>query len=154
MPGTALFENNKVILLAPNCDGTDVGEAWRAFKWCEAISNKISVVVLSFQRSGRRSVEEQLPNAEVVAWSEPHYYGARCRAMAIVSIGAAAGYLAMMIGKFLGATELFIDSIANSGRLSLLGELATYHADFMLTQWSDMCRIEGVSYSGSVVGEL
>ena len=33
MPGTALFENNKAVLLVPNCDGTDVGEAWRAFKW-------------------------------------------------------------------------------------------------------------------------
>lgn len=82
MEPSIISDANKVILLAPNCDGTDVGEAWRAFKWCEALSEKISVVVLTYQRSGRVPVAEQLPKAEVVTWPEPDYFGERFRAMA------------------------------------------------------------------------
>jgi glycosyltransferase involved in cell wall biosynthesis len=82
MVSSNISEANKVILLAPNCDGTDVGEAWRAFKWCEALSEKVSVVVLAYQRIGRVPVTEQLPRAEVVTWPEPDYFGERFRAMA------------------------------------------------------------------------
>ncbi len=76
------------------------------------------------------------------------------RPSAIVSTGAAPGYLAIRIGKLIGARGLFIDSIANAERLSLSGELATYHPDLMLTQWPDLCRIKGVKYSGSVISDL
>ena len=61
----------KVLLIAPNIDGTDVGEAFVAFKWAEALSARVSLTVLSFERPGRKSLAAQLPMATVVTWPEP-----------------------------------------------------------------------------------
>ncbi len=61
----------KVLLVAPNVDATDVGEAFVAFKWAEALSQRVDLTVLTFQRPGRQSVESQLPRARVVTWPEP-----------------------------------------------------------------------------------
>lgn len=61
----------RVLLIAPNIDGTDVGEGYAAFKWAEALSNRTQLTVLSFQRFGREPLEKQLPKAEVVTWPEP-----------------------------------------------------------------------------------
>lgn len=61
----------KVLLVAPNLDGTDVGEAFVAFKWAEALSTKVDLTVLTFQRPGRQDVAAQLPGARVVTWPEP-----------------------------------------------------------------------------------
>lgn len=60
-----------ILLIAPNIDGTDVGEAFIAFKWAEALSLRVSLTVLSFERPGRRPLAEQLPGARVVTWDEP-----------------------------------------------------------------------------------
>lgn len=61
----------KVLLIAPNIDGTDVGEAFVAFKWAEALSSRVDLTVLAFQRPGRPDLAEQLPDARVVTWREP-----------------------------------------------------------------------------------
>ena len=61
----------KVLLIAPNVDGTDVGEAFVAYKWAEALSQIVSLTVLSFERPGRRALADQLPKARVVTWPEP-----------------------------------------------------------------------------------
>ena len=69
----------------------------------------------------------------------------------IVSTGASCGYIAIRIGKLLGARTLFIDSIANAERLSLSGHMACRHANLMLTQWSHLAAPEGPKYKGSVL---
>ncbi len=61
----------KVLLIAPNVDATDVGEALMAFKWAEALSAVVDLTVLTFQRPGRPNVAAQLPGARVVTWPEP-----------------------------------------------------------------------------------
>jgi hypothetical protein len=61
----------KVLLIAPNVDATDVGEALMAFKWAEALSQRTHLTVLCFQRPGRPDVAGQLPRARVVTWPEP-----------------------------------------------------------------------------------
>ncbi|WP_146348415.1 glycosyltransferase family 4 protein [Phaeobacter marinintestinus] len=61
----------RVLLVAPNVDGTDVGEAFVAFKWAEALAEIVDLTVLSFERAGRRPLSEQLPKARVVTWPEP-----------------------------------------------------------------------------------
>lgn len=63
----------KVLLLAPNVDATDVGEAYVAFKWAQALSALTDLTVLTFQRPGRQCVAAQLPGARVVAWPEPSW---------------------------------------------------------------------------------
>jgi len=61
----------KVLLIAPNIDATDVGEAYVAFKWANALAGLVDLTVLSFQRPGRGCLSKQLPNARVVTWPEP-----------------------------------------------------------------------------------
>lgn len=60
-----------ILLIAPNIDGTDVGEAFVAFKWAEALSRRVTLTVLSFERPGRRPLARQLPMARVITWPEP-----------------------------------------------------------------------------------
>ena len=61
----------KALLIAPNIDGTDVGEAFVAFKWAEALAARIDLTVLSFERPDRMRLAAQLPGARVVTWPEP-----------------------------------------------------------------------------------
>lgn len=56
----------------------------------------------------------------------------------VLSTGAAPGCLALFVGKLLGAKTIWIDSIANSERLSLSGRLVSPLADVWLTQWEDL----------------
>ena len=61
----------KILLIAPNVDATDVGEAFVAFKWVEALSAITDVTLLCFHREGRPDPALQLPRARVVTWPEP-----------------------------------------------------------------------------------
>lgn len=69
----------------------------------------------------------------------------------VVSTGASCGYVAIRMGRLLGARCLFIDSIANAEKLSLSGHMACRHADLMLTQWPHLASSEGPKYEGSVL---
>lgn len=75
----------------------------------------------------------------------------RVRPDVIVSTGAAPGYLAIRLGKLLGARGMFIDSIANANELSLSGRLVRRHADRMLTQWPEVAQKTGADYRGAVI---
>lgn len=75
---------------------------------------------------------------------------ARERPDAVVSTGAAPGYLAIRFGKLLGARTVWIDSLANVDELSLAGRMASAKADLCLTQWPHLA--EGrVQYRGRVL---
>lgn len=63
----------RVLMIAPNIDGTDIGEAYVAFKWAEAVAEITDLTVLSFQRPGRAALAAQLPGARVVTWPEPQW---------------------------------------------------------------------------------
>lgn len=58
----------------------------------------------------------------------------------VVSTGAAPGLIALMVGKLSGAKCVWLDSIANSQRLSLSGKLARPFADMWLTQWPELAK--------------
>jgi len=75
----------------------------------------------------------------------------RVRPGVLVSTGASCGYIAIRIGRLLGARSLFIDSIANAEQLSLSGHLACRHANLMLTQWPHLASQDGPKYRGSVL---
>ena len=75
----------------------------------------------------------------------------RVRPQTIVTTGAAPGYLAIRIGKLIGARTLFLDSMANADKLSLSAMLAERHADLLLTQWQHLAKREGPQYRGSVI---
>lgn len=69
----------------------------------------------------------------------------------LLSTGAAPGYLALRLGKLLGARTLWIDSISCAERISLSGERIGPHADLWLTQWPHLAAEGGPHYRGAVM---
>ena len=61
----------KVLLIAPNIDRGDVGEAFVAYKWAEALSHRVDLTILAFHRPGMEPLANQLPLARVITWAEP-----------------------------------------------------------------------------------
>ena len=70
----------------------------------------------------------------------------------VVTTGAAPGLLALVVAKLLrrGRT-IWIDSIANTEKLSLSGRLARPVADAWLVQWEHLSRPRGPHYWGAVL---
>jgi UDP-N-acetylglucosamine:LPS N-acetylglucosamine transferase len=70
---------------------------------------------------------------------------------AIISTGAAPGYLAIRIGRILRAQTVWLDSIANIEQLSLSGRMIGGYADLWLTQWPHLAGPRGPYFAGSVL---
>lgn len=64
----------------------------------------------------------------------------RFRPQAVVTTGAAPGYVALRIGKAFGCRTLWLDSIANVAEVSMSGRLARPYADVWLTQWDELMQ--------------
>lgn len=69
----------------------------------------------------------------------------------VISTGAAPGIIAIAIGRMFSAKTVWIDSVANSERLSLSGSIAGYIAHIQLTQWRHLARDRGPHFAGSVL---
>ena len=68
-----------------------------------------------------------------------------------VTTGAGPGFLALLAAKLGGSRTLWIDSVANTERLSLSGRLARPVADMRLTQWEHLGRPGGPEFWGAVI---
>jgi UDP-N-acetylglucosamine:LPS N-acetylglucosamine transferase len=68
----------------------------------------------------------------------------------VVSTGAAPGYLALRLARFVGARTAWVDSVANVEELSMSGRLASSAADLCLTQWPHLAGGR-VDYQGAVL---
>ncbi|WP_244432032.1 UDP-N-acetylglucosamine transferase subunit ALG14 [Rhodopseudomonas sp. B29] len=69
----------------------------------------------------------------------------------VISTGAAPGYLALRLGRIMGARTIWIDSIANAEKLSISGDRIGHWADLWLTQWPHLARPKGPHYAGAVL---
>lgn len=70
----------------------------------------------------------------------------------IISTGAAAGCMLCYLGKLSGAKVIWLDSIANTEKLSLSGRMVLPIADLILSQWQDVsAKYKKVQFAGSVV---
>jgi UDP-N-acetylglucosamine:LPS N-acetylglucosamine transferase len=69
----------------------------------------------------------------------------------VISTGAAPGYFAIRVGKWIGARTVWVDSIANAEKLSLSGRKVGPYADLWLTQWPHLARPEGPRFEGAVL---
>lgn len=69
----------------------------------------------------------------------------------VISTGAAPGFFAVRLGKALGATTVWVDSMANVEELSLSGKKAGPYADLWLTQWPHLAKPEGPFFAGGVL---
>ncbi len=65
----------RVLLLAPECDGTDVGESCSWFHWVRGIARHCDVTLLTQARRNRKRVSQQLPEMEVHEWNEIPFFG-------------------------------------------------------------------------------
>jgi glycosyltransferase involved in cell wall biosynthesis len=64
-----------VLVIAPTCDGEDVGEAWVAFQWVRRLAAEHRLTVLTYHKRGRTPAREQLPHVRFVEWTEPAVLG-------------------------------------------------------------------------------
>lgn len=69
----------------------------------------------------------------------------------VISTGAAIGFWGVLFGRLFGAETIWIDSLANTERMSLSGRLARPLATLCLTQWPRVSRPGGPHYWGSVL---
>lgn len=65
----------RVLILAPGCDGTDVGESWSCCQWVRGLAGECEITLLTLQRPGRTPVADQLPGVEVVTWKDIYWSG-------------------------------------------------------------------------------
>ena len=75
----------------------------------------------------------------------------RIRPDVVITTGAAPGFLALRLGRLMGARTVWVDSIANADELSLSGKMAGKHCDLWLTQWEHLAAPEGPDFRGSVI---
>ena len=68
----------------------------------------------------------------------------------IITTGAAPGLMAMIAGRFYGMKTIWVDSIANSEKISLSAKIALKFADAVYTQWQHL-EGNGITYKGNVL---
>lgn len=69
----------------------------------------------------------------------------------VISTGAAPGYVAVRLGRLIGARTIWLDSMANADELSLSGQRVGKYADLWLTQWPHLASSNGPRYIGAVL---
>ncbi len=70
----------------------------------------------------------------------------------VLSTGAAAGFLMCFWGKVFGAKIIWLDSIANTERLSMSGRMIRPFANLILSQWRVVAaKYPNVEYVGEVI---
>lgn len=87
-------------------------------------------------------VVQALQIAMVLLWERPDV---------VISTGAAPGYFAIRLGKWLGGRTVWVDSIANVEQLSMTGQWVGRYADLWLTQWLHLARPGGPYFMGAVL---
>ena len=65
----------RLLLVAPTCDGEDIGEAWVAFQWARHLGARHDVTLLTYHKVGRTPARNQLSGLRVVEWAEPRGLG-------------------------------------------------------------------------------
>lgn len=74
------------------------------------------------------------------------------RPSVVISTGAAPGLLLGVLAKLFGAKVVWLDSIANTERLSMSGRMIRPFADLILSQWPDVAaKYKNVEYVGTVI---
>lgn len=75
----------------------------------------------------------------------------RERPRAVVTTGSAPMLAFILLGRLIGARTLWVDSIANSERMSSSGRLAKKLAHRVISQWPEVAAKEGVDCWGAIL---
>lgn len=89
--------------------------------------------------------------ALAIMFTQIAYNVIKMRPRVVLTTGAAPGFAAIIFGKLIGATTIWIDSIANSEEMSSSGRQARRFADICLTQWEHLATPDGPYFWGSVL---
>jgi len=74
------------------------------------------------------------------------------RPSVVISTGAAPGILMCLTARLFSAKIVWLDSIANTERLSMSGRMVRPFAGLMLSQWPDVAaKYKDVEYAGAVI---
>ncbi|SFV27668.1 Glycosyltransferase involved in cell wall bisynthesis [Devosia crocina] len=84
----------KILVIAPACDGTDVGESWVAHQWVAGLSRSHEVTLLTSRKRNRPSAVGQLENVRIREWIEPPLLGRAERLNSML----APGYVLFYVG--------------------------------------------------------
>jgi len=68
----------------------------------------------------------------------------------IITTGALPGLITILLGRFYGIKTIWLDSIANSEKVSMSGKIASYLAHNCFTQWEGLAD-ERIKYVGRVI---
>ncbi|PKH37459.1 Glycosyltransferase involved in cell wall bisynthesis [Nocardioides alpinus] len=82
-----------VLLIAPACDGQDVGESWLAHQWAELLSTRARVTLLTSHKRDHVPPSQQLTGVRVVEWPEPPGVGRFERFNSLLQPGYAPFYV-------------------------------------------------------------
>jgi UDP-N-acetylglucosamine:LPS N-acetylglucosamine transferase len=75
----------------------------------------------------------------------------RTNPSAVISTGALPGLLMVIYARLAGRRTIWVDSIANSERMSMCGNAARRLAHKCFVQWPDLTSLPGAKYAGSVL---
>lgn len=65
----------KILLVAPTCNGEDVGEAWVASRWAQHLGERHDVTLLTYHKRDAIPARHQLSGMNIVEWTEPPFLG-------------------------------------------------------------------------------
>lgn len=83
----------RILLVAPACDGEDVGEAWVAFQWAKMLADRFDLTLLTTFKRGHTPMSQQLPGVRVIEWQEPPGVGRLERFNSLLQPGYVPFYL-------------------------------------------------------------
>lgn len=69
----------------------------------------------------------------------------------VITTGALPGLLAVALGRLFGSHTIWIDSVANSEKLSGSGRLAKHFAHVCVSQWKHVADENCIEYWGSIL---
>jgi len=60
----------RVLMIAPNFNREDVGEAWSSYQWVAGLAEHFDVTALTYTRRDRPAATPQIPGARVIEWRD------------------------------------------------------------------------------------
>ena len=131
---------------------TALRPAWEGRDTCYACTTPINADMLGILKFA------QIPDCnrntvQKIFRSIPSYVRVfrQFRPTTIVSTGALPGLFFIVMGKLTGATTVWVESIANSEKLSLSGTVASYLVDSFFVQAEHLADGKRRIYAGSVL---
>ncbi|MCB5991420.1 glycosyltransferase family 4 protein [Janibacter melonis] len=82
----------RVLLIAPTCDGQDVGESWVSAQWARHLAQRCDTTLVTYHKRTATPAAEQLDGLRVVEWIEPPLLGRAERLNSIAKPGYVSFY--------------------------------------------------------------